>query len=219
MFGGSVGDYMKYFERFIMFLVVTVVIGLLFSILAYRSVFDGALSNLPADWGAAGGFFGGIFTPIIAFATLIAIVITIQLQKQLLITQKSELRLVKQQALEQSINEQKKIYLSLLEQQTDIRRGNMESADKDAKFMLQKQAEGHHIDGAAIDENITQKERFNKQVQVLTYVSIGFALKKFNSIDEMDTSITALFKMIENLEALESLHSSGGESFSFSSED
>lgn len=216
-----------------MSLVALVVIGMIVSIFAYRSVFDGALSELPADWGNAGGFFGGIFTPIIAFATLVAIVITIQLQKQLLdtqnreftklyhlqketlATQKIELDLIKEQALDQSFSEQKKIYLSLLEQQTDIRRSNMERASEGAMFMLQKQNEGFTIEKSAIENNVAQKELLEKQVQVLTYVSIGFALQKFSSIAEMDKSITRLFQMVDNPKVLESLYTSRGESFDF----
>lgn len=219
-----------------MFLVVIVVIGLLFSIFAYRSVFDGTLSSIPANWGAAGGFFGGIFTPIIAFATLIAIVITIQLQKQLLVTQnnefkklynlqvetlstqKSELDLAKQQVLDQSINEQKKIYLNLIEQQTDIRRRNMESASEGVVSMLNKKAEGFLIDELIMGNNINQKNLFEKQIQVLTGVSIGFTLQKFNSIAEMDTSITKLFKVIDDQKVLESLYASNGDNFTFTSE-
>ncbi|EOX1585387.1 hypothetical protein ACT7TO_003563 [Vibrio cholerae] len=226
-------NYIKHFERLVMSLVALVVIGVIVSIFAYRSVFDGALSEFPSDWGDAGGFFGGIFTPIIAFATLVAIVITIQLQKQLLdtqsreftklynlqqetlATQKNELDLIKEQALEQSLREQKKIYLNLIEQQTSIRRSNMEIASEGAMFMLQKQIEGFAIDKSAIDNNLAQKEHFEKQVQVLTYVSIGFALQKFNSITEMDKAITQLFQMVDNPKNLESLYTSRGESFSF----
>ncbi|GHW88298.1 hypothetical protein VCSRO199_3421 [Vibrio cholerae] len=227
-------NYIKHFERLVVSLVALIVLGTIVSILTYRSVFDGALSELPSDWGDAGGFFGGIFTPIIAFATLIAIVITIQLQKQLLETQnreftklynlqqetldtqKRELSVVSEQALEQSLNEQKKIYLNLLEQQIDIRRCDMERASEGAMFMLHKQNEGYAIEKSAIENNLSQKELLEKQVQVLTYVSIGFTLQKFKSISEMDNSITRLFQMIDNPKVLNSLYASHGESFDFS---
>ena len=209
-------NYIKHFERLVMSLVALVVLGMIISIVAYRNVFDGSLSELPADWGDAGSFFGGIFTPIIAFATLVAIVITIQLQKQLLATQKSELDSIKKQALEQSLNEQKKIYLSLIEQQIDIRRCNMERASEDAMFMLQKQGEGFTIEKSAIEDNIVQKELLEKQIQVLTNISICFTLQKFSSIAKMDKSITQLFHVVDNPKILESLYASQGKSFDFS---
>lgn len=232
--GDFVENYIKHFERLVMSLVALVVLGMIISVVAYRSVFDGGLSELPADWGDAGGFFGGIFTPIIAFATLVAIVITIQLQKQLLYTQnsefsklydlqeqtldtqKSELGLIKEQAFEQSLNEQKKIYLSLIEQQIEIRRCNMERASEGAMFMLQKQGEGFTIEKSAIEDNIVQKELLEKQIQVLTHISVGFTLHKFNSIADMDKSITQLFHVVDNPKNLESLYASGGKSFDFS---
>lgn len=230
------GNYTKHFERLVMSLIVLVVVGLLVGILAYRTVFDGPLSDLPADWGDAGGFFGGIFTPIIAFATLIAIVITIQLQKQLLDTQnreftklyqlqketldtqRSEVDLIKEQASAQSLNQQKIMYLNLLEQQTEIRRCDMQRASEGAIYMLQKQTEGIPIEKSAIEKNLKQKEAFEQQVQVLTYISIGFTQQKFNSIAEMDKSISRLFQMLDNPSVLESLYVSNGQSFNFRSD-
>ncbi|WP_427977202.1 hypothetical protein, partial [Agarivorans sp.] len=58
-------------------------------------------------------------------------------------------------------------------------------------------------------------EFLEKQVQVLTYVSIGFTLQKFNSIAEMDKSITRLFQVVDNPKILDSLYASRGESFDF----
>ncbi|AUL95806.1 hypothetical protein ACVD4U_004288 [Vibrio vulnificus] len=219
-------NYTKYFERLVMFLVALIVLGVAVSIFAYRSVFNGDLSTLAADWGDAGGFFGGIFTPVIAFATLLAIVVTIQLQKKLLDTQnrdftklynlqREELDLFRKQTVNQSFNEQKKIYLNLLEQQIEIRRCNLDRASDGAMFMLEKHDEGFPIEKSVIEENIVQKERLEKQIQVLTYFSIGFTLQKFDSIAEMDKSITRLFKLIDNPENLESLYASNGETFDF----
>lgn len=225
----------KYFERLVTFLILFIVLSLIVSVLAYRSVFDGSLSELSGDWGALGSFFGGVFSPIIAFATLIAIIITIHLQKQLLntqskeftklydlqtqtlATQKSELDLAKIQALEQADNEHKKLYLGLIEQQIDIRRTNMIRAAEGAAFMLEKHDKGYPIDSSAIESNIQQKELLEKQVQVLTFVSIGFAIKKFKSIENMDESITRLFQMIDNPDVLESLYASQGQNFDYGS--
>ncbi|MGR2701757.1 hypothetical protein [Vibrio campbellii] len=217
-------DKIKYYEYVIWGLVVLIIITLLVSSIAYRSVYGGELSDNASDWGSFGGFFGGIFSPLIAFATLIAIIVTINLQKELLSRQtiefdrllsmqSHELELFKKQSFEQSLQEHKRLYLSLLEQQIEIRRSNMLRASENATYLLEKELDGHHIEKVAIESNLEQKELYERQVQVLTQVSIYFTINKFDSVKKMDTSIKKLFRLIENKNELEKLYKSDGKSF------
>lgn len=68
---------------------------LIFSLLViaavvYLSIFNNGLSKAPDNWSAFGSFFGGVFGPVISLVTLFAILKTIDLQKQLLSTQRKE---------------------------------------------------------------------------------------------------------------------------------
>ncbi|WPC04210.1 hypothetical protein SBP02_15730 [Pseudomonas benzenivorans] len=55
--------------------------GLLVAVYFYKSTFSGEISSASADWSALGSFFGGVFAPVVSFVTLVAIIVTIRLQK------------------------------------------------------------------------------------------------------------------------------------------
>ena len=227
------GNRIRNFEVIVWALVVVILIGLVVSIVAYRSIFDGGLSELSTDWGAIGSFFGGIFSPIIAFAMLIAIIVTIKLQKQLLATQviefekmyqiqnatltaqRSELELSKKHSFEQALNEQKKLFLGLIEQQMNIRRAEMVRASEGVIFLLEQQEKGIPIEKSIIESNAQQKETLERQLQVLTFVSIGFALQRFDSTEKMDSSIARLFQLIDNPVNLNAMYASKGKDFNY----
>lgn len=77
-------------DLFSLSLVLTVLFFVIASARIYTQVFDGALSHEPNSWSAFGSFFGGLFGPLISFLTLLAILKTIQLQRELLDTQRAE---------------------------------------------------------------------------------------------------------------------------------
>lgn len=63
---------------------------LLVSVVAYLSVFNEGLSQAPDNWAAFGSFFGGLIGPAVSLVTLLAVLKTVYLQKELLDTQRSE---------------------------------------------------------------------------------------------------------------------------------
>jgi len=63
---------------------------LVIAVVVYLSIFNNGLSKAPDNWSAFGSFFGGVFGPVISLVTLFAILKTIDLQKQLLSTQRKE---------------------------------------------------------------------------------------------------------------------------------
>lgn len=56
----------------------------------YLSVFNSGLSKDPGSWSAFGSFFGGVFGPVVSLVTLIALLVTIEVQKKLLVSQATE---------------------------------------------------------------------------------------------------------------------------------
>lgn len=60
------------------------------SVYCYRQVFGAKFSTDPNYWSAFGTYFGGIFSPLVSFVTLVAILKTIKLQSTLLETQNTE---------------------------------------------------------------------------------------------------------------------------------
>lgn len=72
------------------FSIVGLLVSLVVSVYCYREVFGSQLSTDPNYWSAFGTYFGGIFSPLVSFVTLVAILKTIKLQSILLETQNTE---------------------------------------------------------------------------------------------------------------------------------
>jgi hypothetical protein len=58
----------------------------------YVDVFGWQFSRNQSDWSAFGSYIGGIFGPLVSFITLLAVLKTVALQRELLITQRSEFK-------------------------------------------------------------------------------------------------------------------------------
>ncbi|WP_414926157.1 hypothetical protein [Pseudomonas zeae] len=56
----------------------------------YRDIFSGDFSTNSQDWSAFGSYIGGLFGPLVSFVALLAVLKTIELQKELLDTQNRE---------------------------------------------------------------------------------------------------------------------------------
>lgn len=69
-------------------LVLILLAGL--SVFYYRDTFSGGFSTNAQDWSAFGGYVGGLFGPLVSFVALLAVLKTIELQKELLETQRRE---------------------------------------------------------------------------------------------------------------------------------
>ena len=58
----------------------------------YWETFGSQRSSNSSDWSAFGSYFGGVFGPLISFCTLLAVLKTVYLQRELLDEQKDEFR-------------------------------------------------------------------------------------------------------------------------------
>lgn len=56
----------------------------------YRHQFGNALALHSVEWSNFGGFFGGLFGPLVSLVTLMAVVVTVYMQRELLDAQSSE---------------------------------------------------------------------------------------------------------------------------------
>ncbi len=73
-------------------LVCIVFVCAFFASYYYWTVFGSQLSTNSSDWSAFGSYFGGVFGPLISFCTLLAVLKTVYLQRELLNAQKDEFR-------------------------------------------------------------------------------------------------------------------------------
>ncbi|WP_285355412.1 hypothetical protein [Pseudomonas sp. lyk4-R2A-10] len=69
---------------------ISIVIAFCIAVAAYLSKFDGGLSGQSSDWSNFGSYIGGIFGPLVSFITLLAVLKTVYLQRELLDAQRVE---------------------------------------------------------------------------------------------------------------------------------
>jgi hypothetical protein len=83
-------ELLKRFNVLAIFSIGFILLAVAISLFVYRAAFSEGLSSKPDNWSAFGSYIGGVFGPLISFVTLIAILKTISLQKELLDTQRQE---------------------------------------------------------------------------------------------------------------------------------
>jgi hypothetical protein len=91
--GGNMDSKRKTSIALINFLVLScasILIAFAVAIYIYRYKFGGSLSGQSSDWSNFGSYIGGIFGPLVSFITLLAVLKTVYLQRELLDTQKIE---------------------------------------------------------------------------------------------------------------------------------
>ncbi|MBF4258640.1 hypothetical protein EAY27_02850 [Vibrio anguillarum] len=224
-------DFTKVFERLIWFLAALIVFSGGVAIYQYRKVFDGTLSTSSNDWGALGSFIGGVFSPVIAFATLIAVVVTIRLQRTMLETQKEEFqrlyklqgksldltekeaRFFKDKAFSDELNAQKKLFLDLIFQQISIKLDEKNKAHERLYELSKWSIEGTEVDINLLSETAEMVTIRDMQIDILTRISVRFARGFYKKPQEMDRVIDRIFETIEDPEKLNELHNLGADSF------
>ena len=108
----------KRFWSFWFFIVALCAIGVTAAIFVYRLKFGGAFSSEASDWSAFGSYAGGIFGPFISFLTLLAVLKTVYLQRELLDNQAAEF--IKLDAHQQSAAKKQDLQLEMAKSELEL---------------------------------------------------------------------------------------------------
>tara|TARA_Y100000815_G_scaffold270806_1_gene296176 strand:+ start:61 stop:717 length:657 start_codon:yes stop_codon:yes gene_type:complete len=188
--------------------VAGILISFVIAISFYKLIFSGDLSSSSNDWSALGSFFGGIFGPLVAFVTLIALLKTIRLQRKLLETQRGEFQKLltlqsqtfdtqNKQLLhaEQSANQNyvlhyKSTLLRMLEQQISLHQSTIERCAKSAGDLLEWLAiKRPGATAEQLDQLLKQKENSEKSINKLSSFAMELSLKEYQDIEHLKKDI------------------------------
>lgn len=191
-------------------LIALMIVALVITAVLYRYKFNGSLSSEPNSWSAFGSFFGGIFGPLISFAALIAILKTIQLQKEIILEQRSEFEgLINSQSTTNDIQSRHLLaaegqlkdsklanYISnnivMLELQINLHQSIIqrcnESLSQIKELVMVHGVEVSKVDDTSKDLNKKIKES-EETIKVLSKISIQITVGEFQSIDEVKSKI------------------------------
>jgi hypothetical protein len=117
---GGVWNAVGKLRSFWFFIVGLAAIGVGTAIYAYRLSFGGGLSSEVADWSAFGSYAGGVFGPLISFLTLLAVLKTVYLQRELLDNQSAEF--IKLDANQKASAEKQDAQLVIAKEELDLAR-------------------------------------------------------------------------------------------------
>lgn len=187
-------------ERSLKFGLIGIGVLLVLVCLAYLSVFNNGFSKAPDNWSAFGSFFGGVFGPVVSLVTLFAVLITIEIQRDLLRTQRREFDLLsEQQTLSHNVqvdqanfsklSEYKSHQLQLLDQQITMFERMLDRYDAEGArlFDLGVRTGVPRTDKLeVVDRNINKVEG---QVGMLIQLSVEMSIGEFKSIEEISSKM------------------------------
>jgi uncharacterized membrane protein len=191
---------------FVIYLSVTsIFIALVVSSCLYGKQLGHFLSTSKDDWAAFGSFFGGVFSPIVSFVTLIAIIQTIKLQRALLENQSSEftnlyslqvetfnsqekqLTHVKELAEQEKISTYKQTLLTVIAQRIELHQKVIDRATNGSNFLLAEKSKEPLLNiEPQFTMNLEIKESYEKKVNAFHEMAITIAITKYSAIAELD---------------------------------
>lgn len=192
-------------ELVLYFSIFSLIVGLLVSVYFYNNTFPGGISIASSDWSALGSFFGGIFAPAVSFVTLVAIIITIRLQKKFLETQIAEfsklhtlqLKTIKSQdnqlfhakasSEHDKITSYKQTLLAVVAQQIDFNQKIIDRCISSCDSMSKMRMAQPLIDfGSRFEDTRYQQGESERKIYNLAELSISIAVTKYKSVHELD---------------------------------
>lgn len=181
----------------------SIVVSFVIAICAYRLKFGGALSDNSSDWSNFGSYMGGIFGPLVSFVTLLAVLKTVYLQRELLDAQREEfdrMNAVQQQTFEAQLNQNSSIaedakrkrvsefqdtVLQLLNQQISLQQEIIESIEKyEAKIHSNSALHDYQKTNAML-RTASEKAKVLNIVKELSQLSVAVAMFEYNSVAQI----------------------------------
>lgn len=184
-------------------------VGFVVSVGLYLHIFSGGLSHQSADWSALGSFFGGVFGPIVSVVTLIALLKTLKLQHQTLMSQKSDSERVI--GLQNQSYQSQAQQLLIAEEElksakvSDFKNSVIRVFEQRINYYLHSQADAlNRIDSLsklgdfsgtiqAIEEVSKRIELYKVELDRLLRESLRLAVKDFESLEEARAYVASLY--------------------------
>jgi len=201
------GSFIKRLEICIWVLVGIVILSAFICITIYMNAHTTTLSGSSSEWASFGSYIGGVLSPIIYFVTLLAIIGTMLLQKELLISQNNDaknqyelqqrqLDLATEEFRKNSMLEFKRTCLNILDQQLRHQQYILQQTRDTLFLLIDHKAKGTGINMEQFDANVKLKERTEQTISVLTIATLGFSLEQFTSTEQMQKKLENILMKI-----------------------
>lgn len=163
--------------------------GVYTALSVYRQEFSGGYSSKSADWSAFGSYMGGVLGPLVSFLTLVAVVRTVYLQRELLNAQREEALALKIAAAQDT--SVKAIDMLMAMQEKDYDR-YLELAFKYHEEHRDELGDDPGIDTAIKEKRNTKlrslldcRDRARRGVALFSMLALNIATGKFYGVEEV----------------------------------
>lgn len=95
--------------NFLVLSIAAVALAMIVAVFLYRSKFGGGLAVTSVEWSNFGGYIGGIFGPLVSFVTLLAVLKTVYMQRELLDLQRNEFKSLMAIQREAALNQEEQL--------------------------------------------------------------------------------------------------------------
>lgn len=179
-------------------IVIFVFLLMVAACVVYRLKFDGGLSTESGEWSNFGSYMGGIFGPVVSLATLVAVLKTVYMQREMLDAQQNEfsvlaakqdeqLRLAKSESDRARVQSYQAGVLNILASFTSEFR-----QDSNEQLALAEKARSSGapiLEGVFTASNYEKKSNASRQkVAELTLLALNLSIKEFSSVQEVQAS-------------------------------
>lgn len=181
----------------------TILTSLVVAIWVYRLKFGGVLSDNSSDWSNFGSYMGGIFGPLVSFVTLLAVLKTVYLQRELLDAQSSEfdrMNVIQQQTFDAQITQNSSIaedakrkrvadfqntVLQLLNQQISLQERVVEAIEQYEQKIFSNSDLRNEARIMASMHAAEDKSKAFHVVKELSQLSVAVAMFEYNSVAQI----------------------------------
>ncbi|MDF3188079.1 hypothetical protein [Pseudomonas paracarnis] len=197
--------------------VFVVLIAFAFAIYFYKGSFGGGFSSTSADWSNFGGYIGGTLGPLVSFITLLAVLKTVYLQRELLDTQRAEFKSMQALQRETFDSQQEQIkqaseatrlgqydrvvdhLLSMVDRHSALYESLVSRATQGAQTLLEWSLKGQPVKQEQMQKLYKEIESNKATITKLAALSIDLSMKRFETIEDLrEFYRSEMFKILDD---------------------
>lgn len=201
--GNQVNSFLRTLNSFWLVSLLPILISFALAIYLYRLKFGGELSSNSSDWSNFGSYIGGVFGPLVSFVTLLAVLKTVYLQRELLDTQRDEFKSMQnlqkatfdsqQEVLKQAaeVARQDQYHrtlehlLSMIDRHSVLYGNIIDRLSQSLDVMANWAFEGKPVREEHLVKLAAKNERHKRTLTNLTMLAIDLSQSNFASIEEL----------------------------------
>lgn len=207
-------------SKFLYISPVVILLCAVCSIYFYRSKFGGELSARSDDWSAFGSYVGGVFGPLISFVTLLAVLVTVNLQRKLLgsqlaefdrintlqketfISQKNQIEKSAEDALKLQISAAQDSAVKLIQMRIEIHEHDFDRHhDLIFKFDSEHAGDLGEFAVGKMEELLLYRDRARLTIDLLSIAALDIATKEFCTVLQVREELRErIVKVYEDLD-------------------